>query len=210
MSTRVAARFPVPRIEQWAALSAILLAGALLTPAMHRLAEANMLAHHLQHLLLLAAGATLASSVAPRLHLGRAAYAAIAAALGLAVFWHIPALFDAGVTNPTLHLLVHASFLSSGALLGLSARDLGGTGRGLLLVFAVAAMPLWSFAALAGLFTAYPASQQAVAGSVMFLVDAAVWVGYVWWPKLRPVIRDWRLTAAIAAGVAIVVGASLS
>jgi cytochrome c oxidase assembly factor CtaG len=210
VSTRVALRFPVPGIERWAALSAILLAGALLTPAMHWLAEANMLAHHLQHLLLLAAGATLASSVAPGFHLGRTAYAAAAAGLGLVVFWHIPIFFDAGVTNDSLHILVHASFLSSGALLGLSLRGLGEVGRGLLLVFAVAAMPLWSFAGLAGLFTAYPASQQAVAGTVMFLVDAAIWVGYVWWPKLRPVMQDWRLTVAIAVGATIVGGVSLA
>lgn len=210
MSTRVAVRVPVPGIERWSALSAILLVGALLTPAMHRLAEASMLAHHLQHLLLLAAGATLASSVAPGFHLGRSAYAAIAAGLGLVVFWHIPIFFDAGVTNDTLHLLVHASFLVAGALLGLSVGGLSVVGRGIVLVVAAAAMPLWSFAGLAGLFTAYPASQQAVAGTVMFLIDAGIWVGYVWWPKLRPVMRDWRLTVALAVGATIAGGVSLA
>jgi cytochrome c oxidase assembly factor CtaG len=203
-------RFPVRGMERWAALSAILLAGALLTPAMHRLAEANMLAHHLQHLLLLAAGATLASSLAPGFRLRRAAYPATATGLGLVVFWHIPIFFDAGVTNAGLHLLVHASFLAAGAVFGLSVGGLGGVGRGLVLVFAVAAMPLWSFACLAGIFTAYPPSQQAVAGTVMFLVDAAIWVGYVWWPKLLPGLRDWRLTVAIGVAASIAGGVSLA
>ncbi len=210
MSAHLAVRFSLLRNERWAALSAILLVGALLTPAMHRLAEANMLAHHIQHLLLLAAGATLASSIAPDLHLRRAAYPATAAGLGLVVFWHIPIFFDAGVANDTLHLLVHVSFLTSGALLGLSVGGLGEVGRGLVLALTVAAMPLWSFASLAGLFTAYPASQQAIAGTVMFLIDAAIWVGYVWWPKLRLVLRDWRLTVAIGVGAAIAGGVSLA
>jgi cytochrome c oxidase assembly factor CtaG len=210
VSARVAVRFPVRRDLRWAALSALLLTGAMVTPAMHRLAEANMLAHHLQHLLLLAAGATLASALAPDLRLSRAAYPAMAAGLSLVVFWHIPVFFDAGVTNGTLHLLVHVSFLAAGALIGLSVGGVGPVGRGLLLTLAVAAMPLWSFAGLAGLFTAYPASQQAVAGTVMFLIDAAIWIGYVWWPKLAPAIRDWRFTLAIGVGAVIAGGISLA
>lgn len=190
-------------------MSALALAAGQLLPALHRLGEAHILAHHLQHLLLLAAGALLASTAPARWQLRGAAYPAALAGLALVVAWHLPPLFDAAVTNDPLHLLLHASFLLAGALLGLSAGGIGVVGRGLLLVFLVAAMPLWSFASLAGLYRAYPAGQQALAGTVMFVIDAGIWVAYVWWPSLRTLLRDWRLTAAVGIGAAVAGALSL-
>lgn len=169
---------------------------ALSLPMEHA-AERSLAAHMVQHqLLVLVAGPLLATSGAARLvrtvagralpsapssSSARAVAATGAAVLHLAVLllWHVPAAYDAALTDPTIHQLEHVTMLGTavlawvalltaaaderavfGAVVGLALLAIGGAALGVVLLTAPVALYEW-YGAAAGL------DQQRVAGALM-------------------------------------------
>lgn len=217
------------RVAAW--LSALLVLGIALGPPLDPLAEALLVAHMVQHLLLLvvvapllvAAGTLPVLLAGPRtthrvIAGGRSAWRGAAHALhrpgpivvvavlhvAVLLLWHVPALYEAALRSPAVHLLEHASFLAVAVLfwwsVAVASRRRDGAvfvaalvscglavAAGLLLavLMTFATDPWYSHhhpAAVLGLGELDPLADQQLAGVVMWLaggpayVAAAVWL----------------------------------
>jgi len=133
-------RLVSPRQPFWFAAGLLVTAAALVSP-LHAAAEGNLVAHMVQHVLLLAVAAPLLVAGAPlpallwclpdgarrwAMHHWRRAVQAqrgrghvrwLVAATGLHIatlaVWHLPLLYDAAVSNDAVHAVEHLSFLGT-------------------------------------------------------------------------------------------------
>ena len=91
--------------------------GIALTPPLGTLDHHLLIAHMLQHLLLMTVAAPLLLLGAPdRLPLPAGLHPAICwwAGTGVVMFWHVPALFALGMSSGVWHAVEHFSFLAAG------------------------------------------------------------------------------------------------
>lgn len=124
--------------------------------------------------------------------------------------WHLPALYDAAVTSPALHALMHASFIGFGILMWMplfgplpvpnwfgGGAQLAYTAVARLAAAALGNVLMWSGTVL---YTAYAAGQaewgispladQSVAGAIMMAEGMVVTLGMLAWILLRWAERD--------------------
>ena len=185
---------------RWAlfAIGAVALAVAF-APPLEAAADTSLAAHMVQHMIAIAvAGPLIAFAPVPGAVPRALRHPVVVwtVAMGTLWAWHAPALFLAGLDNPALHVLEHATFLagsvlfwrtivhpdpgarlSPGAALAvIFAATLGSGALGALLTFA--SVPLypgqWS-GTLAG--TLSPLEDQQLAGVVMWVPGGIVYLG---------------------------------
>ena len=141
--------------------------------------------------------------------------------------WHIPALYDATVTNEFLHALQHACFIGFGVLMWMpiagplpvpswfgGGAQVGYTAVARLAMAGLGNILMWSGAVL---YTAYAAGQeywgispltdQGTAGVIMMTEGALITLGVLAWTLLRWAARDTEkqhlLDLAAERGVAL-------
>lgn len=141
--------------------------------------------------------------------------------------WHIPALYDATVTNEFLHALQHACFIGFGVLMWMpiagplpvpswfgGGAQVGYTAVARLAMAGLGNILMWSGAVL---YTAYaageeywgisPLTDQGTAGVIMMTEGALVTLGVLAWTLLRWAARDTEkqhlLDLAAERGVAL-------
>ncbi len=169
------------RLAAVAGLAVLVIA---LAPPVDAVADRDLVAHMVQHVLLLTvappllvAGARLRRPARAGVMLG-AVVAHTVALLG----WHVPALYDAAVRSAPVHGLEHLSLLAAGLLLWW-AIGVGGErvpGSGALAVFAVAlpgtALGFALTFAPHPWYAAYPSlADQQVAGIIMWAVAGTLY-----------------------------------
>ncbi len=141
--------------------------------------------------------------------------------------WHIPALYDATVTNEFLHALQHACFIGFGVLMWMpiagplpvpswfgGGAQVGYTAVARLAMAGLGNILMWSGAVL---YTAYaageeywgisPLTDQGTAGVIMMTEGALITLGVLAWTLLRWAARDTEkqhlLDLAAERGVAL-------
>ena len=141
--------------------------------------------------------------------------------------WHIPALYDATVTNEFLHALQHACFIGFGVLMWMpiagplpvpswfgGGAQVGYTAVARLAMAGLGNILMWSGAVL---YTAYaageeywgisPLTDQGTAGVIMMTEGALITLGVLAWTLLRWAARDTEkqhlLELAAERGVAL-------
>ncbi len=141
--------------------------------------------------------------------------------------WHIPALYDATVTNEFLHSLQHACFIGFGVLMWMpiagplpvpswfgGGAQVGYTAVARLAMAGLGNILMWSGAVL---YTAYaageeywgisPLTDQGTAGVIMMIEGALITLGVLAWTLLRWAARDTEkqhlLDLAAERGVAL-------
>lgn len=165
---------------RWELLAAALLAYLAGPSPLGRWMSDSSLAVHMlvEHGLLLVSGALVAVGV-QRFSAVRAGVVALGAwrGAGAGVFlavlctWHVPALFGAAVSSPSVHAVMHICYLLAGFSLVLSLPVLGAFGRVLLLIGLQSLMVILAVAMYTRSFTypGYPPSQTATAGIAMLV-----------------------------------------
>jgi putative membrane protein len=129
------------------------------------------------------------------------------------LLWHLPALYDATLSNSALHGLEHALFLFAGLMLWwpvldadpVQAQRISGLGR---LIYVIAAMPPMalvgaylnrhtplvypSYAAPARALGVSPLVDQANAGAIMWVLGDVIMVAVGLWTSLRTLVAEER------------------
>jgi cytochrome c oxidase assembly factor CtaG len=173
---RASVRLDAPGLAELLAAGALaVLAGP--SPLAQRLAESSLAVHMLvEHGLLLAAGALAAVGlqrsawVAARLRrLGRWRLAGAVLFLGVLVAWHVPVLFGAAVTTPTVHAAMHLTYVGAGLGLVVALPAISAFGRVLLFLGLQSVMAVLAVAMYTGAVTypGYDPAQTAPAGVAM-------------------------------------------
>ena len=155
-------------------------------PPLDDAAEVDLTMHMLQHVLIILAGVAIAYPRMGRRLLKEGGNAwsprlALILSVGLIVFWHLPAPWDAAVLNPGVHALEHFSFLAVGLLCGSWLLLLSDSGKiGALMAaffghmsYAVILISPWG----TQVYALYSLSDQAFLGWVLLLTGPSLIIG---------------------------------
>ncbi len=159
--------------------------------------EVDLTLHMTQHVLIIIAGVLIAYPQLGRylLRKGGRRFApalALADAVALIVFWHLPGPWDAAVLNPAVHVFEHASFLMVGLVAGSWILLLSDSGKiGALLaaffghmVYAVILISPWNVQ----VYSLYPLSNQVTLGWALLLTGPTLVAGVAYVIARNP---DW-------------------
>jgi cytochrome c oxidase assembly factor CtaG len=176
---------------------------AALAPPVDAAAESSLVAHMVQHLVLVTVAAPLLGFGLP-LPCGRRAWAAwavaaVAASSAVLWAWHAPGLFDAAVSHAPVHGAEHLTMLGTAVVLwsvvaGPGRRHRSGVGVLAVLAASVPATALGAALTLAGhpWYSAYPSlDDQRVAGALMWAAGSVPGLAggallFAWWLSAPP------------------------
>jgi cytochrome c oxidase assembly factor CtaG len=97
-------------------------------------------------------------------------------AVGIIVFWHVPAVLDADLLSYTLHLVMHASMFLAGLLIYVGSRGLSPNMRLLTYLLGCKGMAIFGAYLLVSpvvVYGSYPFYEQAEAGAAMVAMCVA-------------------------------------
>jgi len=97
-------------------------------------------------------------------------------AVGIIVFWHVPAVLDAALLSYTLHLVMHASMFLAGLLIYVGSRGLSPNMRLLTYLLGCKGMAIFGAYLLVSpvvVYGSYPFYEQAEAGAAMVAMCVA-------------------------------------
>ena len=208
---------PVAAWRQWCWYGGLALMVATLVSPLAHMADELFFAHMVEHLLLADLGALLlvlgltgpllqpVLHALPWLRLFGHPVVALTAWTAQLLLWHLPALYEAAITNDVVHALQHILFVSFGiamwmALLGpLPKPAWFGNGAKIGYIIAVRLIQsvlanalLWSSGVLYPRYAAgqaewgiSPANDQSAAGAIMMIEGSIVTIGLFCWLFLR-------------------------
>jgi plastocyanin len=208
-------------LARWEIFGIVLFVFAVTFPPLELATEINLSMHMLQHVLIIFAGALIGYSIYRSGALNKIRSATFGLVGFLAVsflltYWHFPAMWDAAVSNLSIHVLEHFSFLLAGLLIGSFLPMLPDNSKLYIIFFAMSVHIIYGFALFLSSVPVYvPSSvaQQQVLGAILFAPMPVIMFGYLYLNltresrkldalegKLRPV-RSRRLASGTLLGI---------